>query len=271
MKRSYWEFIFVCLVTVFLASCASSSKEKITPNPPEKSGQYSGKSSQSPASVPVPDIYQGGKKVAPEQANRIVPGETTRQEVIALIGEPSLETPAVNGGVLLCYHYLSEKKFINPANVILFGPMNTWILTPTERKRDVVWIMIGPDNKVSKTAKYIESEMHSSFDVPADADLFDGKNSLGFPIHYVSDPPGAKIEFSQGSLSGFSPYRRGPAVIGNAPYAPFKVIYTKVPANASILKNWCYRAVWEDGRKSRKVYLVELFASPRDFIFRPNK
>jgi hypothetical protein len=261
----FFKTLILLTLVISLANCATTSKEQVSSSPPAKSD---------PLGIPVAGIYHGGQRVTPEQANHITEGKTTKQEVIALLMKPSLETPSCDGGTLLCYYHLSEMTHINPINVLFFGALGGWLLSyqNVERQRDVVWILIGPDNKVSKAVRYSEAGMYSLITYKDDDDLFDGRQNMSFPIRFVSDPPGARIDYAYGSLSVYKPYPSGPAVMGKAPYAPISVYFAKLPGALSILKQWRFRAVWEDtGHKSRTVFLHELFACPRDFVFRPEK
>ena len=61
----------------------------------------------------IHQTYEQGKRFNTENVSKIVKGQTTESEVIALLGEPANRTNSSDGRVILMFHYSKTDTAIN--------------------------------------------------------------------------------------------------------------------------------------------------------------
>ncbi len=108
-----------------------------------------------------------GRRIDQPNLEKIKKGETTREEVLQLIGSPDQITKDGNGNITMQYMYV--RATIKPESLIPFvgafvGGMNT--------KNQMVMITIGPDGKVSDIfSSYGTSEFRQGLSTGNKSDL----------------------------------------------------------------------------------------------------
>ena len=115
-----------------------------------------------------------GRKIDPKAVNSIKKGETTRQQVIQLLGSPDQITKDLNGNITMTYMYVRAT-----AKARSFIPIVGAFIGGANVQNQSVVVTIGPDDKVSNvTATYGSTETDygvGSGDKPDVSDVEDDK------------------------------------------------------------------------------------------------
>lgn len=84
-----------------------------------------------------------GKPIPPDKVSQIKVGESTKEDVIALLGKPKSVTTISGGMTILGYMHMTS--YLKPSDVLL-GPVG--MLIPSGTRMRHCSVTIGQDNKV---------------------------------------------------------------------------------------------------------------------------
>ena len=86
-----------------------------------------------------------GKKVDRAKLDKIKEGVTTEQEVIGLLGNPSMKTLDSGGKTIMLYNYAKIKN-----KAVNFVPIVNLFAGGLDMKQQMLTVLIGTDGKVEK-------------------------------------------------------------------------------------------------------------------------